>query len=117
MAQLDLLKTILGITDTSQDVLLQIELDLAEGFIAEKRDTYDVTDPDNPVAYVESKYEMVQLMLASESFSKRGAEGESGHTESGIRRSYETGALYSEYTMAMIIPKVRVITIEDTEEE
>lgn len=106
----------LGINDNTQDALLQVELDLARDFIAEKRNTFDLTDPLDPVPYVESRYESVQLQLASESFSKRGAEGEVSHGEAGVKRAYATGGLYSLATMNMVIPKVRVVSaVEDTE--
>ena len=114
MAQLDTLKTILGISGTDQDALLTIELDLAASFIAQRRNSYDELDG-SPV--VETAYEFVQIQLATESYSKRGAEGEDAHRESGISRSYENGALYSQTTMNLVIPKVRVIVSADTETE
>lgn len=117
MAQLDDLKTLLGITGTDEDTILELELSMAEFFIADRRNTYDVTDPDNPVPYVETRFEKIQLQLASEGYSKRGAEGEKGHTEAGIKRTYDSGSRYSMDTVAMITPKVRVIVSEDTEEE
>jgi len=114
MAQLDTLKVMLDITDNSKDGLLTIHLDMATAFIADKRNSYDEESGD-PV--LESKYEFIQLMLATESFSKSGAEGEDSHSEAGIRRSYESGAAYAASTIAMIIPKVRVMAIADVEEE
>ena len=111
MAQLDSLKTILNISDTSEDALLTIHLDMATAFIADKRNSYD--ESGDPV--LESKYEFVQLMLATESYTKSGAEGERSHSESAISRSYENGSAYSASTVAMIVPKVRVIVDEDAE--
>ena len=117
MAQLDNMKTFLGITDTSEDTILQLELDNAALFIATRRNTWDLTDPDNPVATVEPRYLGVQVQLAIESYSKRGVEGEESHSEAGVRRGYDNGGPYSQGTMNLIIPKVRVIydATEDTE--
>jgi len=116
MAQLDTLKTMLDIaaSDTSKDGLLIIHLDMATAFIADKRNSYDEESGD-PV--LESKYEFIQLMLATESYTKSGAEGERSHSESGIGRSYENGSAYSASTVAMIVPKVRVIDIENATTE
>lgn len=118
MAQIDDLKTMLGITGSDEDALLTIHLNLARDFIARYRNSYDLTDPDNPVPEVETAYENVQLLMASESYSKAGAEGETAHTEAGIKRTYESGTLYSKGTLSLITPKVKVVAVyEDTEEE
>jgi len=116
MAQLDTLKIMLDIesTDVTKDALLTIHLDMATSFIAIRRNSYDAESGD-PV--LETDYEFIQLMMSTESYSKMGAEGEETHSEAGIKRSYESGALYSSSTIAMIIPKVRVIVSEDVEEE
>lgn len=118
MAQLDYLKLMLGISDTAQDSLLELHLLLAGKYISKLRNSYDLTDPDNPVAEVETIYEDVQLFMASESYSKAGAEGETAHSESGISRSYSNGSMYSSATLSLITPKVKVVEqVEDTEEE
>jgi len=112
MAQLDNLKLVLGVSDTLQDANLTYELELAAEFIANRRDSYD-EDTDEPV--IERAYRGSQVTLASESYSKRGAEGEGSHSEAGISRRYENGSLYSTATVNQIIPKVRVIEVEDTD--
>ena len=121
MSQLDNMKILLDIDtdDSSQDTRLQLELDYAASFITDIRNSWDLTDPDNPVVSVENKYLGTQVELAIQSYSKRGAEGESSHNEAGVSRSYSNGGLYSTATVNQIIPRVRVITdvIEDVEEE
>ena len=40
-------------------------------------------------ATVPAEYEHIQLQIAVELFSKRGAEGQISHNENGINRTYE----------------------------
>lgn len=112
MAQIDNMKILLGITDTTQDALLQLNLDMAGEFIADRRDTYNI---DTGEPEVERKYNGIQVELAIEGYSKMGAEGEESHSEAGIRRAYENGGLYSQSTVNQIIPKAKVIVIETVE--
>ena len=45
---------------------------------------------DYSTAVVPEKYDKLQVQLANEMILKRGAEGESAHSENGISRTYET---------------------------
>ena len=95
MAQLDVLKTVLG-TPSVTDALLTFYLDNAGNIIKELRDSN----------IVESKYETTQIKIAVELFNKRGAEGQSGHSENGINRSYESADV-SPSLLSQITPFVR----------
>ena len=46
-------------------------------------------------ATVPAQYEHIQLQIALELFSKRGAEGQIEHTENGIGRKYESADISS----------------------
>lgn len=78
VAQLSLLKNLLGNPEVSDDVL-QFYLDSASDVICDIRDS-DV---------VETKYQNVQIEIAIELFNKRGAEGQVAHGENNISRTYE----------------------------
>ena len=71
--------------DVASAELLQSLLWQAEGIILNRR--YPFGSPEG--ATVNSAYEHIQLQIALELFSKMGAEGQTGHSENGISRSYE----------------------------
>lgn len=95
MNQLQLLKELLGNPQVS-DALLQFYLDNAGEIICEIRYT----------TAVEAKYLNTQLKIAIELFSKRGAEGQTSHSENGISRSYESADV-SPSLLGTITPVVR----------
>ena len=71
--------------DTANDDLLSELIVLSEGIVLNKR--YPFGAPDG--AIVPKQYEHIQLQIALELFSKRGAEGQIEHDENGISRKYE----------------------------
>ena len=71
--------------DTANTDLLQHLLWQAEGIVLNRR--YPFGSPEG--ATVTSAYEHIQLQIAVELYSKMGAEGQTGHSENGINRSYE----------------------------
>lgn len=93
MNQLEKLKLLLENPPVSDD-LLQLILDNASEIICEIRNT-DIVEP---------RYLGVQVSMAVEIFNKRGAEGQVGHSENGIDRSYETGDI-SEGILSKITPR------------
>lgn len=104
MTQLSLLKELLGNPQVS-DAILQFYLDNASEVICDIRNSTEV----------ESKYSTVQIKMAIELFSKRGAEGQTSHTENGISRMYEK-ADFSPSLIMQITPvaktpfsKIRVV--------
>lgn len=79
MTQLEKLSIQLDSPDVPEQVL-EYCLDYAKDIICDIRDT----------DYVEPKYLNLQVAIAVEKFNKRGAEGQIGHSENGINRSYST---------------------------
>lgn len=69
-------------------------------FALNERRRFDAT----PSIPFEPKYETLIVRLALASITKYGAEGETGHSENGISRSYDTAGQYPEALMSMIIP-------------
>lgn len=63
-----------------------------------------IATPEKPY---DKKYESLILQLCITSISKYGAEGQSGHSEGGINRSYENGSVYPESMLSSITPLVR----------
>lgn len=93
MAQLSLLRNLLEDPPESDDVL-QFYLDHASTVICEIRNSDKV----------EPKYETVQVQMAIELFNKRGAEGQEGHSENGINRSWGTAEI-SEELLSKVTPR------------
>ena len=73
--------------DNASTELLSFLLDQAEGIVLNQR--YPFGPPDGAV--VPAAYEHVQLQIAVELFSKMGAEGQTGHNENGVSRTWEAG--------------------------
>ena len=71
--------------DTAENDLLMILLEQAEGIVLNRRYPFGVPEG----AKVPAAYEHIQLQIAVELFSKRGAEGQISHNENGINRTYE----------------------------
>lgn len=70
--------------DTDADDVLDSVLEDAEALVLNRM--YPFGYPDGTV--VPSRYERIQIQLAAELYSKRGAEGQTGHSENGISRSW-----------------------------
>ena len=70
--------------DTDTDDVLNGVLADAEALVLNRM--YPFGYPDGTV--VPSRYERIQIQLAAELYSKRGAEGQTGHSENGISRSW-----------------------------
>lgn len=84
--------------DTDTDEVLDNVLADAETLVLNRMYPYGY--PDGTV--VPARYARIQIQLAAELYSKRGAEGQSGHSENGISRSWpEKSAL-----LARIMPHV-----------
>lgn len=95
MAQLEILKSLLG-NQLESDAVLQFYLDSASAIICDRRNT-DVVEP---------IYSTLQIKMAIELYNKRGAEGQSGHSENGISRTYESSDL-SPSLLAQVTPIVK----------
>lgn len=92
------LKLYLGITDTSEDTLLSFLLSVAGQKILDRLYPFDDTKTSVP-----SRYLMKQVEIAQFLYNKRGAEGETSHSENGISRTYENADI-PESLMKGIVP-------------
>jgi hypothetical protein len=92
MVQLSILKELLGNPPVS-DAVLQFYLDNARDIICEIRHS----------DAVETKYLNTQIKIAIEMYNKAGAEGQTGHSENGLSRTYESGDI-SQSLLSQIIP-------------
>ena len=81
--------------DTDTDEVLDGVLADAEALVLNRM--YPFGYPDGTL--VPPRYERIQIQLATELYSKRGAEGQTGHSENGITRSWpEQSALLKRVT-------------------
>lgn len=72
--------------DTATDALLERLVKRAESIVLNKRYPFGVPNG----ATVPVQYEEIQISIAVELFSKRGAEGQTAHKENGIDRTWES---------------------------
>ena len=101
MTQLDRLK--IRITENVSDIELEDILESAKAVILSRRFPFG----EQPIE-IEDKYKDLQIRIAVEMFNKRGAEGETAHSENGVSRSYAS-ANVSEDLLKEITPKVGVV--------
>ncbi len=99
--KLTALKAMVGGSDT--DEVLSTYLMLAGRKIIARAYPYE---PD--VTEVPTKYEYLQLEIAAYLLNKRGAEGQTSHSENGISRSYENADIPNSM-LRSITPNVGVI--------
>lgn len=88
--------------DWSDDILLTY-LAIAGRKIIDRAYPYDETIEDVP-----RRYELLQCEIAMYLLNKRGAEGETSHSENGISRSYENADI-PESMLSVITPFCGVI--------
>ena len=101
MTQLERLK--IRITEKTNDDELEDILESAKAVILSRRFPFSEYPPD-----IEDKYKDLQIRIAVEMFSKRGAEGELSHSENGVSRSYSS-ANVSEELLREITPKAGIV--------
>lgn len=77
-----------ALTGETDDNILLTFLDIASGKILEKCYPYRHDKRDVP-----ARYHSTQLDIAVYLLNKRGAEGETAHSENGINRSYESASV------------------------
>lgn len=93
--KLTALKSIVGNSDP--DEVLSTYLDFAGSKILAKAYPYQ-----NDVTEVPVQYAHIQVEIAAYMLNKRGAEGQTSHTENGVSRSYENGDIPSSMLKAVI---------------
>ena len=101
MTQLERLK--IRITENVSDMELEDILESAKAVILSRRFPFG-EQPEE----IEAKYKDLQIRIAVEMFNKRGAEGETAHSENGVSRTYAS-ANVSEDLLKEITPKVGVV--------
>ena len=101
MTQLERLK--IRITEKVDDKELEDILESAKAVILSRRFPFG-----EPPAEIEDRYKDLQIRIATEMFNKRGAEGETAHSENGISRSYSSASV-SEELLREITPKAGVV--------
>ncbi len=104
MTENDKLKTLRSMVgDGDSDDVLSTYLEVSANKILRKAYPYD-----NLIMEVPSEYEMLQCEIAAYLLNKRGAEGQTSHSENGISRTYENADIPPSMLKA-IIPHVGVI--------
>ena len=101
MTQLERLK--IRITEKVEDKELEDILESAKAVILSRRFPFG-----DPPEEIENRYKDLQIRIATEMFNKRGAEGETAHSENGISRSYSSASV-SEELLREITPKAGVV--------
>ena len=84
--------------DTDTDEVLGAMLALSQSLILNKMYPFGHADD----AFVPPRYEHVQLELAVELYTKRGADGQASHTENGTTRTWTEKCR----TLARVVPHV-----------
>lgn len=74
-----------SMTEETDNDVLSTYLTLAKGVVLSR--AYPYTKEDT----VPAKYDTVHVEIAAYMLNKRGAEGETAHSENGVSRSYEDG--------------------------
>lgn len=99
--KLTALKAMVGGSDTEE--VLSAYLALAGGKIIAKAYPYE-----HETREVPERYHFLQVEIAAYMLNKRGAEGQTAHTENGISRQYENGDI-PDSLLKSIVPHCGVI--------
>lgn len=94
------------ITGEQDDTVLSTYLSLAASKVLTRAYPYDPT-----ITEVPDRYAAVQVEIAAYMLNKRGAEGQTSHSENGVSRSYEDGDI-PQTLLRQITPMVRVVKRE-----
>ena len=101
MTQLERLK--IRITENVTDAELEDLLESAQAVIQSRRFPFG----DVPKT-LEERYKDLQVRIAVEMYAKRGAEGQTAHSENGVSRTYSSASV-SEELLREITPKAGVV--------
>lgn len=102
---LENLKTYLN-NDDSEDSLLSLLLSQAENKVLNKRYPFGYANEEKQLAL--EKYSDVVMDIAVFLYNKQGAEGQTGHSENGISRSYENAGIPDSFVQD-IVPVAKLI--------
>ena len=98
--KLAMLQSMTGETDQN---LLSTYLTLAKGVVISKAFPFGTGEEEIP-----RPYQSIQVEIAAFMLNKRGAEGETAHSENGVSRSYEDGDIPPSI-LRRIVPQAGVI--------
>lgn len=101
------LKTLLGIVNQDEDDLLLLYIDLANDAVLKRLYPFGNLEE----ATVPPEYDSYVLRIAEYLYLRRGSEGETTHTENGVTRAYESGAIPNSM-LKDIVPFVGGFTVE-----
>lgn len=90
--------------EENQDVLKEV-LETATDILLTRLYPFDDDVSDKSVPY---KYKTLLCDIATELYNKKGAEGETSHSENGVSRTYSS-AYVSEELLSQIIPIAKVL--------
>ena len=99
--KLQLLKAMVGESDTEEVLLTYLKI--AGQKIINRAYPYGTEDPEVP-----TRYDFLQCEIAAYLLNKRGAEGQTGHSENGISRNYESADV-PESLLGAVTPMIGVI--------
>lgn len=102
MEKADKIEMVKAMSEEADDEVISAYLTIAGRKIISR--AYPFSDS---VTEVPTKYEHIQIEATVYLLNKRGAEGESAHSENGISRSYENGDL-PESMLSEIVPVGKV---------
>lgn len=108
MTPIQMLRAICGLTaEEMSDDSLSVYLSIAGEIVLRRAYPFltDFTD-----VFVPERYTMIQVQIANELISKRGAEGEVIHIEDNVHRDYES-AYVSESLLKQIVPYAKVMGV------
>lgn len=101
--KMELTRSLLDVDGYQEDELIAAYLDVAAGTILRKAFPFDDSQTEVPEQYARLQCEIAVFM-----YNKRGAEGQSSHSEGGVTRAYE-GADIPKSMLASIVPRAKVI--------
>ena len=103
MLETEKIEMVKSMTGETSDGVVSAYLKIAGNKICRKAYPFDHT-----VTEVPEQYHFLQVEIAVYLLNKRGAEGESGHSENGISRTYENGDVPNSM-MRQIVPMCGVL--------
>lgn len=103
--KLTMLKSLLKITDTTQDATLAVYLTLARDEMLSW--LYSGKTPEG-VTDVPARYEPTQIQAVVVGYSQSGAEGQLAHTENAISRQFEYSNMLA-FIKSNVIPYAQVM--------
>lgn len=104
MSAQELIDLVSTLTEETDPDILSTYIDQAGDIVLHYAFPFDDTQTEVPV-----KYQRVQADIAVYLLNKRGAEGQTGHTENGISRRYENGDI-PVTILRRIMPMVGVVS-------